>query len=655
MKTRIKFVIIFSFFTWCGYGSQGKESGKKFERAQSLYMGGNYADALTLFLELYKADSSNANICYKIGHCYLKSGRQNKNAVYYLQKAVKSVSSDYIDDEQKEKSAPLKAYKLLGDAYHLDYRFDDAIVSYQKYKQALINNKSDKDKVEAMVKKIRICKEAIEIVSTPIDIKIVNLGKEINSSYPDYSPRVSADQSTMIFTSRRPENTGGKTYDGGQYFEDIYLSKKVGAHWTPAVNIGWPINTVGNEAAIGLSADGQEMLIYKDDFGNGNIYSSCLEGDKWTTPVKLNSNINSEWWEPCAFISADGNTLFFVSDRPGGFGGTDIYKSKKTNGDWGPAINLGPTINSPLDEYAPFIHPDGVTLYFSSKGHKTMGGYDIFSSRTLLSDDKAWLEPVNVGYPVNSTGDDAFFMVSPDMKKAYYSSYRDNGLGEKDNYMILYPEPDETPISIIKGVVLDTNDMAAKNVIITITNNETSQSGIYRSNSQTGEYLVVLTPGNYNISYEAEGLLFYSLNTYVPSENRFNETNKDVKLSQISVGSKVTLNNIFFDFDQTKLRPQSKAELDKLYDILRRNPNLSVEVSGYADSRGTDEYNRKLSFERAEAVVAYLNSKGINRKRIIPAGCGVDKSQVEQKESDYAQQGLNPSGRRVELRITGIK
>ncbi|MGZ4043376.1 MAG: hypothetical protein ACXVO9_09245, partial [Bacteroidia bacterium] len=421
------------------------------ERAEALYSGGNYKEAIPVYLELYASNTTNSNICFKLGSCYLKNGHQHKNAVYFLEKAVLKIATDYSENEKKEARAPIKAYKLLGDAYHLNNNFDNAVNAYKKYRQLLINNKlANKEDLKEIIRRIEICNTAKELTANAADVKIINLGVAINSSFPDYSPRLTADQNTMIFTSRRPTTTGGNTYDGGQYFEDIYISKRVGNKWSDAVNVGWPVNTIGNEAAIGLSADGQEMLIYKDDMGNGNIYSSCLDGDQWTTPVKLNSNINSEWWEPCAFISADGNTLFFVSDRPGGYGGTDIYKSKKgIDGDWGKAVNLGPTINSPYDEYAPFIHPDGRTLFFSSKGHQTMGGFDIFYSSTLLSDENAWLEPINIGYPINSTGDDAFYMVSPDKKTAYYSSYRDDGLGEKDNYMIIYPEDQESSLSLI--------------------------------------------------------------------------------------------------------------------------------------------------------------------------------------------------------------
>ncbi|MBA3664925.1 MAG: PD40 domain-containing protein [Bacteroidetes bacterium] len=652
---KLRFIFLFCVvFELQSFAFKGKEYDKKFEQAEILYQGGNYYNALPVYLELFSADSSNSNISYKIGSCYLKSGYQHRNAIYYLKKAVVLATADYTANNRNEIRAPLKAYKLLGDAYHLNNDFDLAIDAYKKFQQALLTDKrSEKDVLKEVGRKIIMCNTAKTLVANPVDIKIVNLGKSINTEFPDYSPRLTADRNTMIFTSQRPGNTGGKTYDGGKYFEDIYMSVKKNGEWMPAQNMGWPVNTVGNEAAIGLSADGQQIFIYKDDLGNGNIYLSSLEGDKWSIPQRLNQNINSEWWEPCAFLSADGNALYFVSDRPGGFGGTDIYKSKKEeNGDWGKAVNLGPTINSPYDEYSPFIHPDGVTLFFSSKGHQTMGGFDVFSSTTLLSDENAWLEPVNLGYPINSAGDDVFFMISPDKKNGYYSSFRDGGLGEKDNYMIIYPDPPESSIALFKGKMLDSKNNVVKNGVVTVTDHQTNVSGTHKSNSKTGEYLVVLPPGSYNISYEGDSLLFYSVDQYVAPENKYKEENRNVRLTNLAVGSKSTLNNIFFDFDDASLKRSSKSELDKLYKMLQHNPGLSVEVSGYADSKGTDEYNKKLSLERARSVANYLVRRGIKASRIIPVGVG---KEMADSDDDTKETGLKPSGRRVEMKILNFE
>jgi outer membrane protein OmpA-like peptidoglycan-associated protein len=647
-------IMVFSFFTLSAVTE--KDFNRKFERAENLFKNGNFSEALRSYLELYKNDSANCNLSYKIGVCYLKVGEQQKNAMRYLKKAVAATSENYVQHSRKERRAPLVAYKLLADACHLISEFDLAILHYQKFKQVSMGKrKGDAATLEEVDRKLEMCRVGKELMKRPLDIQITNMGENINSSFGDYSPRVSADQCTMIFTSRRPENVGGKTYDGGLYFEDIYISKRKNknAQWSKAVNIGWPINTVGNEAAVGISADGQEILIYKDDMGDGNIYSSKLKGDKWSTPVKLNSNINSPYWEPCAYLSADGNTLYFVSDRPGGYGGNDIYKSKKNaKGEWGVAVNLGPVINTPQDEYSPFMHPDGKTLYFSSRGHQTMGGYDVFSSRAVPGKENGWLAPVNIGYPINSPGDDAFYSVSPDKQRAYYSSFKVGGLGEKDNYSISFNDAKETGLSLVKGSVLNTGT-DARNVVITVTDNESCEvTGVYHPNSKNGQYLLILDAGkSHNITYEADDRLFYSENQFIAEDKHYSETEKNIILQNLEAGSKVILNNIFFDFDQSKLRPYSIAELNKLYEFLTKYPKLTVEISGFADSRGSDAYNKKLSLERSRAVVQYLKSKGIQSKRMKAVGYGEPYA----GKYLYNTKGDRQADRRVELRILDTK
>jgi outer membrane protein OmpA-like peptidoglycan-associated protein len=633
------------------------EFRKQFEQAEGFIVLGRYIDASNIYKKLYTQDAGNYNLCYKLGLCYLKSPYKSdmEKAAYFLEKASKGVSRKYDEGSPKERKAPTITYKLLGEAFHQDSKFDLAIEALKKYEKLL--SVRDHELINEIKNKIDVCNTAIKLVEKPVNAEIVNMGETVNSPYPDYSPVFTADQSIMIFTSRRPENKGGKTYDGGKYFEDIYISTRTDSGWSKAVNIGSPINTVGNEASVGISADGQEILIYKDDMGDGNIYSTSLKGKRWTIPKKLNGHINSKSWEPSAFISSTGNTLYFVSDRPGGYGGRDIYKSEKNaNGEWGRAVNLGSSINTKGDEDGPFLHPDGKTLYFSSNRHETMGGFDIFES-TLMSDGH-WSEPVNIGYPINSPADDVFYVVSADKKTAHYTSMRNGGYGEKDNYTIIYPDAKEPALTLQKGTVLDNNQNVIKNVKITVTDNETREViGVYHPNATTGKYLFVLTPGkSHNILYEAEGSLFYSENIYVTENSGFYERTKSVNLSPIAVGSKVILNNIFFDFDKTELRPYSNVELNKLYDFMLKYPHLAIEIAGYTDSKGTDEYNVALSKGRADAVVTYLIEKGVPKERMIAIGYGKANPVAPNLNTDGSD---NPEGRqlnrRVELKIIDIK
>jgi outer membrane protein OmpA-like peptidoglycan-associated protein len=631
----------------------------KFERANETYKAGNYFEALPLYLELYKSDTSNANLSYLTGNCYLQARNEKANALPYLIKASRSTSSTYKAGNVDERNTPILTFKLLGDAYHIHSDFDKAIKAYENYKSELSRNHfNDKQNIADANRKIAMCLSGKKLMSQPVRVKIENLGKIMNSAYADYSPVITADQSIMIFTSRRKESTGGNTYDGGRYYEDIYISNNVNSAWTPAQNIGVPINTDDNEATVGLSPDGQEILIYKDDNGDGNIYSTTLDGDVWSVPVKMNSNINSKYWEPSAFISADGQAIYFTSDRPGGFGGRDIYKSEMTDKhDWGKAVNMGPLINTPYDEDAPFIHPDGVTLFFSSNGHNTMGGFDVFYS-TFSEDENKWLAPVNVGYPINSPDDDIFYVVSADKKKAYYSSFKEGGLGEKDNYVITFLDEQKAPLALLKGFVKDSDGNVPKGVLITVTNNETGKVvGNYNPNKKSGQYLFVLPAGkNYNIAYEADGYLFYSENREVPKNTNYYAMYKDIELPTVTVGSKIILNNIFFDFDKATLRPISSVELKNIIKLLNKYPKVIVEIAGYTDSNGSVEYNLILSESRASSVVAYLKAHGIDSTRMIPKGYGEGSPDAKNKNTDGSD---NPEGRqlnrRVELKIIEIK
>ncbi len=619
------------------------------------YSKGGYLDALPTFLNLYKQDPTNNNLAFKIGVCYLSSRKERVKAIPYFNKAVTSTVDKYKESSYKERDAPLIAHKFLGDAYHLDYQFDKAIQSYEKFIAVMAENKnSDKELLEETNRKIKMCNNGKTLVANPVKLKIQNLGNAVNSPYADYSPVISADENSLYFTSRRAESTGGEKDELGNYMEDIYVSTKTKTGWSKAKGIGNKINTIYHEATIGISPDGQTILIYKDDMGDGNIYSTILNGDIWGTPIKLNDNINTKYWEPSAFISANGKIIYFISNKPGGYGGRDLYMSNLTaEGDWGKAENMGPNINTPYDEDSPFIHPDGVTLSFSSNGHNTMGGFDIFTS--LLSPDGNWSEPVNVGYPINTTYDDVFYTVSPNGRNAYFSSFREGGLGEKDLYLATFLEKKETPLTLIRGVVNDESGKPAKNVEITATDNESGDVvGVYHTNSKTGEFLFILTPGkNYNITYQADKHLFYSENIDIPKQSNYYELKRAVSLNPIVVGSKITLNNIFFDFDKATLRSLSNVELKNLVMLMKSNPNMKVQISGHTDSKGDEAYNQKLSEERAQAVVDKLIQSGISSERMKAKGYGKTMPTAKNKNEDGSD---NPEGRqlnrRVELTIT---
>jgi outer membrane protein OmpA-like peptidoglycan-associated protein len=490
-----------------------------------------------------------------------------------------------------------------------------------------------------------------------IKIEITNAGKGINSAFSDFAPVISADGSVMIFTSRRPFTEKEKKKNK-EVLETIYSSEYDWGSdtWADAKKLSEKVNIPSfNNSAIGLSADGQKMLVYKDDEkGNGDIYESVLNGTEWSEPVKLPAPVNSDHHESSAAYSPDGNTIYFVSNRPGGMGGRDIWSSTilPKNGKWGDAKNLGKEINTEKHEEGVYLHPDGKTFYFGSQGHNSMGGLDIF---TTVKKGVKWSKPENIGAPINTVGDDVYFVIEASGKFAYYTSAHEGGLGEKDIYKVTFTQiyKDETKskgpkLILLKGVISDEKDGHPLEATIQVVDNETNEIlSTLTSNSSTGKYLVTLPAGkNYGIYVNAKEYLFHSENFDVNDTADYTEVIKDIALKKLEVGSQIVLNNIFYDFDKSTLRPESKTELDKLTELMNNNPTLKIELGSHTDSKGSDDYNMTLSQARAQSVVNYLIEKKIDVKRLVAKGYGEAKPRATNDTDEGRQQN-----RRTEFKI----
>ncbi|MCW3102641.1 MAG: hypothetical protein JWO09_1081 [Bacteroidetes bacterium] len=590
--------------------SQGNKSDyrENFTQGNLLILEQNYPLALKYFLDAYKIDSTNANINYKLGFCYLQSANEKSKALPFLEKAVQNVSHNYNDLEPREKKAPENAYYLLGMAYRLANRFTESTAYFNKFKD--IVGDRNKELAADLSKQVETNFTAIEFSKDTTVVSIVNLGDSVNSSYPEYSPLVSADESTLIFTSRRPGSTGNDKTDNDQFFEDIYVcTKRDDGTWSSPKSIGLNINTNDNEADIGLSADGQQLFVYRGVNG-GDIYYSTLEGETWSNLIAMNANINTKAWETHATVSVDGNTLYFVSDRKeGGYGGRDIWRCVKLpNGQWSMPLNLGPKINTQYDEDAPFIHPDGVTLFFSSTGHKNMGGFDVF--KATKDDEGKWSEPENLKAPINTTDDDIFYVQSVDGKRGYLSSVRPNGKGEKDIYMLTYEQSIVEPLALLKGyLTFNGTTKVPANVQIMATDME---SGLVvqdvKPNSVTGKYIMILNPGTegktYTLSFDAEGYQPVNETITIPANSSYQEISKELLMRVINMESKV-LGTISVTGkvgnEENKLIPGVKiiikdnlsgklidtyytsADSGSYYFVLNRgqNYNISYEADGY--------------------------------------------------------------------------
>jgi outer membrane protein OmpA-like peptidoglycan-associated protein len=490
-----------------------------------------------------------------------------------------------------------------------------------------------------------------------VKIEITNMGPVLNSSFNDYAPVISADGQMIVFTSRRPA-TEKEIKKKKESMETVWFAgwdDKTKSFAAPE-KLDENINLTGrHNSNIALSTDGQTLLLYRDDAsGNGDIYQSVLKGSKWSTPEKLPEPINTKNHETSASFSADGNTVFFVSNRAGGEGEKDIWMARKDGkGVWGKAINLGKTVNSKMDEEGVFIHPDGVTLYFSSKGHNSMGGYDVFKSTFVKG---SWGKPVNLGNVINSKDDDLFFVLDASGKRGFMSSAREGTVGEKDIFEIKFiPVKKEKKnagpkLMLLKGTVTDEETGKPVEAVLEIMNNDKNEliSKLF-SNSESGKYLVTLPSGkNYGISVNAAGYLFHSENFNISDTAAYIEVIKDVKLHRVAEGKKVVLKNIFFDYDKASLRPESVSELERLIRFLKENPAVRIELSGHTDNKGTKEYNQKLSESRAKAVVDYLLEKGISSDRLTFKGYWFSQP-VSTNDTEEGRQ-LN---RRTEFKIIG--
>jgi hypothetical protein len=477
----ICFIILVSCF---GYG-QNKHT-KQFKtilsEADILFDMDDFKNAEQKYLSIYNEDVGNEKLNLNIAICKYKLKEFPDSILPYLSKVDKSTFAEAQFYEAK--------------IFHLEHKFKEAIEHYEKYKKFDENKREVKNgEVDRL---IEISKRAAEYVGNPHKAIIKNLGT-INTKYPEYVPLISADESVLYFTSRRPGGTGGLTDAWGNYYEDVYISSNKNGEWQNAQNIGPPVNTKTHDACTALSADAQQMLIYRtsNDGLSGDLYTTQATTKGWTNPEKLGPQINTEYKEVSACFSPDGNSIIFSSDKPGGEGGKDLYRViKLPNDKWSLATNLGTTINTKYDEDAPFISADGTTLYFSSKGHETIGEFDIF--KCAINEDGTFGKTENVGYPINTVGDDIFFVVNANAKHGYYSSLNETpsevGYESEDIYFIDM-HYNETDIIVRKCIAMHGSSEHPAAAKITLVDKETDKvSGLYHSNGNTGSFIIIVNP-----------------------------------------------------------------------------------------------------------------------------------------------------------------
>jgi outer membrane protein OmpA-like peptidoglycan-associated protein/tetratricopeptide (TPR) repeat protein len=641
----------------------------------------NYAGAIPLLKKAYAFNPKSADLNFKLGICEINS-QYKFDALHFFQDAY-----------ELKPTVDKAIHYFIGYSKQLHFGFDEALYEYKLYRNTL-NQKDDLAKIRDVNKRIDECNSGVLLIDKPIRVWIDNLGKQVNSKYPDYAGVISADESVIIYTSRRESGTG-EEMTGGMYMEDIFISEKsVEGKWQLAKGISDRINTKNHDATVGLSNDGLMLFTYYDSGKNtGDLFSSTKQVDGWSKLEDLGKNINNkDTWETGASISFDKKTLYFVSNRDGGAGERDIWKSKWDDEKerWGEAENCGNVINTPYDEVGIFAHPDGKTFYFSSKGHTSMGGFDIF--KVIMNEDGTFNPPTNLGFPVNSPDDDVHFVMAGNGRHGYYSSFKEDGYGEKDIYIITFLGEEKIPLTnaednllamvaepikektvmpkvqvsqsdlaILKGVVRDEKTQKPLEASIELVDNSTGQIiQTFKSDPVTGRYLVSLPSGkNYGIAVKANGYLFHSENFDIPKASGYMEYEKNVDLKKIEVGKAIVLRNIFFDLAKYSLRPESKTELARLKKLMDENPTLKIELSGHTDTRGSSSNNKTLSLNRAKAVVDYLAKAGIAGSRMVSEGFGEEKTIISDTEigkllTKAEKEAAHQGNRRTEFKILSL-
>ena len=644
---------IFSFGFASDKYTPNKETKALFNDAEWYFIEGDYSNSRLIYTTLLNLDKDNSNYNYKLALAILFdiNNPNDSLAELHLSKAIENTTSDYKND-YKERLAPIDAFVYYGDVLRYHYKFDEAIKSYQNY-LTLVNGKNT-EFTNYVNREINNCNVARSLDESNKITKQIELGPKVISNTKSRSfPVISMDKTVTVYAfGEKNSSFGSFAYEcSNQDYktDDIYFSKKIDGKWGEAINITKELNITNQAFPVSMSADGETLFIVQDDNDDGNIYVSNYRNNKWTPIKKLNDNINSKDWETHACVTPNGETLYFTSDKKGGKGGFDIYYSKiDKNGEWGDAVNLGSTVNTIYDEDLPFIAADNTRLYFCSQGHKNIGGFDIFKSEII---NGKFSDPKNIGFALNTPKNDLFYVAEEGSKFTFSRLAKDETVVlEEITKPNLISVKGTITIENEDGFMLENYDIIADNfeiIDLIKDNNKFVFSATKQNNSirivsdnfvdkELELNLADITSAETSITIKLERKPGDLAST--DTQNNTQESIIEETVSETI--TETTINNfILFDFNSTKINNAGKGYLESI--LSKISAADLIEISAFTDTKGTNEYNNKLSKLRAESVKSYLINKGVSSSNIklIPKG----------ETTKYGAENLN---RRAEIIVS---
>jgi outer membrane protein OmpA-like peptidoglycan-associated protein len=620
------------FLCFSSFGQFWPTNEDIYEEAEEYLFSEEYGEALPLYQLLLEKGYDNANIKYKIGRCYLYIQGQKLNALPYLRESAAKASRQHYNNILEGTSSPISSIYYLGIAYRLSNKFDEAIEAFNAVKDSL--DKDDLENREIIDMHIKRCLNAVELINNPVNIKKEKLDNIINTHFSNFNPLVADNESVIFYMDKL------------KFYDAVMQSVKTGGSWMKPVNLTPKIKSDGDYRVVGVSGNGEILLLCASDpVTSGDIYQSIFENGKWSRITKLNNHVNTIFNETHASLSANGKILYFTSNRKGSYGGLDIYKSElDETGNWGPATNLGPVINSPFDEESPFVTDDGKKLFFSSQGHYNMGGYDIFISE--LSETGEWSYPVNIGYPLNTTDDDVFFYPVSDGNKGYHSEFKGEEPNDQDIYKYEILSIANPPKYKISGTVEkpDNFDYEMNKISVTFINSENDDTLITKYCNKEGRYEHIVPAGEYELAFKAMDYQFDSKRINIPLNFPEEDLilNTEVKARYITKKDTFLVDDIFFDFDSHALNKAAFDFLDRLIEYMQKHRKFTIRINGFTDSIGSSQYNQVLSEKRAKSVGIYLENNSVEAERFTTEGFG---------EIRHKAINSNPEGRQINRRV----